>query len=340
MSTYSVNSITTGSMIAGNYLGPIITAPVFTITPPNTFNYVPNTFNWGPGHPNYYLTTIPYNCYSFTSYDLSKDYGEDLLIGFIDEYAKDKLYSLGSKFSYELVANTYVVLVEKDLTDDTNKLSKLDDFHATRRGLAVIAYDTILNRLEMSSVCKEDEVISNIDALLDDNLQIKGNKDEYFSSLRSRFLPIVNSSFIAREDNMLKLQKHLGNGLLPSIHASNYLLNLSNKTNHKASKIIESIPKEVYLVDKTDLPNIQPYFTPEYCYLSLRPTQEITKALNIFNKSKEGLIELLTNITIPGTKVLPFVNLVIEHCALNQNIIDIEAYAYITIRHLIEQNIL
>lgn len=98
---------------------------------------------------------------------------------------------------------------------------------------------------------------------------------------------------------------------------------------------------EVYLVNKSVLPDIQPYFSPEYSYLSfLNDKTYILKALQTFDKSKKGLIDLLTNITVAGTNVLPFVDLVIDYCALNQAINDIEGYTYIMIRNLIESNII
>lgn len=287
-----------------------------------------------------------------TGYTINKNLSEfsykETLSIMSNETIKDYLYknTFDAPFSYNLSGHNYFTLVENDLSDELVNATGLLDFYTLRRGLAVVAYDIKYNKLEISSICKEEEAISNIDSLLDNTLAIRENKKDYFSSLKSRYLPIVGFKFSDFNNTYINLKKNVSMGLLPVIHVPNYIYNLSTNPRTtsdflKASKLLESISSEVYLVNKSMLPDIQPYFSPEYSYLSLiNDKTMILKALEVFDKSKKGLIDLLTNITINGTNVVPFIDLVIDHCALNQNIANIESYAYIMVRNLIESNLI
>ena len=87
------------------------------------------------------------------------------------------------------------------------------------------------------------------------------------------------------------------------------------------------------------MPAIQPHFSPEYGYLTLRSKKEVEAALSKYDKSMLGLVSLLRNSTIPGTNVIPFIESVVDQCALDQNIVNTEEFAYITLRHLLETNL-
>ncbi len=340
-STTTSSTFTVGQMLSN---GSIITA----IASPNTYaytnmytptisGYYPSTVVYGPTS-NYYATNLP----QIYERNLSESLKLISMCG--KEIIKNKLFNLLSEpITYDRVSNTYIVLIENDLQDEIANFTQIKDFFKTRRGLMVIAYDMLLNRLEFSSICKEDEPISNIDMLLDHKLQIKIDKTEYFASLKSRFMPIVNYklSSIEGSDNIV-LERNIKAGLLPVVHTPNYVYNLQTskkEPTQKASKLLDSLLCEGYLINKEGLPEIQQYFSPEYAYLSFKNKEEITKALKVFDKSKQGLINLLQNITVPGTSVTSFVEAVISQCALNQSVINIEEYAYITIRNLIETNI-
>ena len=138
-------------------------------------------------------------------------------------------------------------------------------------------------------------------------------------------------------------QKNTKYGLLPIIHISNYLYNplttCYTNQQHKASSVLETINKEALLINKELLPQVQPRFTPEYAYISLLNADTIRQELNTFNKSKQGLVNLLTNITVPGTNISSFIECLLDVSGLNQNVMDVESYLYLKIRHLIEINI-
>ena len=325
-----MSSITTTSYIGSYTIGSI------PIGSSNIFTTYPGPSNWmasGNINTNKNLSEIPY---------------KETLAVLSAETIKDYLYKItfGSYFTYNLFGNNYFTLVENDLSDELVNATKLSEFYTLRRGLAVVAYDMEYNRLEISAICKEEESISNIDYLLDDTLAVKKNKKEYFSSLKSRFLPIVGFKFLDFSNEFINLKKNINTGLLPVIHVPNYIYNLSTNPKNiseflKPSKLIEELSSEVYLVNKSVLPDIQPNFSPEYSYLSLIENKAtILRHFEAFDKSRKGLINLLTNITIPGTNVASFIDLVIDYCALNQSITDIEGYAYIMIRNLIESNLI
>ena len=304
-----------------------------------------NPITYGPSS----FSPTVYGPISYGARNLSDiSYEEMLSFSFSKEIVKDYLYSIENSYSitYNLLSSNYFTLVENDLSDELINASSLLEFYTLGRGLAVVAYDMCYNRLELSAICRAETPVSNIDALLDDSLAIKKNKEDYFSSLKARLLPLVNYKFLDFTNKLLSFKKNLKLGLTPAIHVPNYIYNLSTnpKTTSafsKASALLECMSSEVYLVNKSVLPDIQPYFSPEYSYLSfLNDKTYILKALQTFDKSKKGLIDLLTNITVAGTNVLPFVDLVIDYCALNQAINDIEGYTYIMIRNLIESNII
>ena len=328
--------------VSSSYLGP------YTGTTITTIPYGYNTYggNYYPGQVIQIGGSGTFTINGMSpmalEYNLSGVNKSLLLSG--KEIIKNKLYAyVGNDIiTYDRVSTTYIVLIENDLEGDINHYTQIKEFFQTRRGLMVIAYDMLLNRLELSSVCKEDEPIANIDMLLDHELQIKPDKTDYFSSLKSRFLPIVNYKISSIDNNTITLEKNTKAGLFPVIHTPNYIYNLQNPKKEqvqKASNLLNNLLCEGYLLDKECLPEVQPYFSPEYAYLSLRSKKEITEALRVFDKSKQGLINLLQNITVAGTSVVPFVEAVISQCALNQSIINIEEYAYIAIRNLVETNI-
>ena len=97
--------------------------------------------------------------------------------------------------TYDKTSDNYITFVENDLDGKLITSTQLRDFLLPNRSLAVVALDTNLNRLEMSLVRNEEECRSNIENLLDDSLHVKEDKNEYFNSLTSRFLPLVNFSF-------------------------------------------------------------------------------------------------------------------------------------------------
>jgi len=336
--TYTVTPVTFGY---GSSVYPM--PPVCTNYPVNIGgNYYP-TF---PGViSNNYVQNNWSNCRN--TYDLSKmTDSKDFIFTCLKQIIKDILYILPCPLdvTYDKMSSNYFSLVENDLDGDINTATDIREFFKTNRSLAVVAYDIHLNRLEMSSMFSEESPVSNIDNLLDDKLQIKENKEEYFMSLKSRFLPLVNLRLLNITDNIiLTFEKDLKQGILPFIHTSNYLFNPlynSKSEGQKASDLLSSLTSEALLIDKSHLPDIQPYFSPEYCYLSLQNKEVIQEALETFDKSKEGLINFLNKITVPGTNVIPFIETMIDHCAMNQNIVNIERYAYITLRHLIESNLI
>ena len=114
---------------------------------------------------------------------------------------------------------------------------------------------------------------------------------------------------------------------------------MSLTKNVGVAKMLERLSMECLLVDKSVLPCIQPNFSPEYAYLSLQDKSVIDAELRKFDKSKTGLINMLHNITIPGTNVLPFIECLISQCALDQTVLNTEEHTYCKIRHLLEINI-
>ena len=245
-----------------------------------------------------------------------------------------------SNITYDRLSTNYITFIENDLDGKLLTSTQLHDFMGTGRSLVVLAYDTILNRLELSLV-HSNEPRSNIDMLLDDKLQVKKDKQEYFNSLTSRFLPIVNFNFAGQDtDNLLRFEKNLRSGLFPIIHVANYLYNFTTpKKSTTAIKLLDMLQTEAILVDKTHLPQVQPNFSPEFGYLSLQNKEIIEAELKKFDKSKSGLINMLQNISVAGTNVLPFIDCLISQCALDQSILNIEEYTYCKIRHLLETNI-
>ena len=309
------------------------TVPAYYTFPTTTYTSGQVLVNTGSGGVVWAIPT--------TTNNLSKQ-NEDFLINNVKSIFMNRLYTFDLDIEYDLVANTYFTLIENELIDDMPKYTNIKDFFKPRRSLAVIAYDLELNRLEMSAVCKEEMPMTNIDLLLDDKLQIKESKEDYFNVIRANNLPIVNWAVSEFKQDGMTLTKNLNSGILPFVHVSNYLYNLGSNASFqekRASKILDFIMQDAYLINKKALPDVLPYMSPEYCYLTFKDKTEINKALSVFNKSKQGLINLLTEISVPGTKVIEFVNAVLEQCAANQSILNTEEYMYLKIRHLIETNI-
>ena len=305
----------------------------------------PATF-YGPS--GYYPNVPPTTQISYPI-DLSGGSADVLnLLSNPEEIKKDTLFvihpsviSTYRDIVYNKLSTNYFTLVENDLDNKQNEVT-LKNFKDDGRSIGVVAYDLLNNRLEIASVYFTDNSISNIDMLLDERLQVKKDKHAYFSSLRSRFLPVVNFIFLEAAQDTLRFTRDIKAGLLPVIHVSNFIYNpmffegLAKK--QKASTILESLNMEALLVNKSGLPDYQKNFTPEYGYLSLQGKQVIQQGLSKFDKSKQGLIDLLTTITYTNTDVIPFIECLLGHCALDQSILNIEEYAYLKIRHLIEIN--
>ena len=339
-----------------NYQTGIITSGTTTVA-----NSYPNTYTTGPliggyiSGGGYWTGTAPY--YAVPSMPLRKLNLSDAenkidLYGFDNNFDSSLLYSLNwiaeqelTNLTYSITADNYFCLVENDFDDAVKESSNLADFKRTDRSMAVVAYDLLNNRLELSYTFFQDAAKSNIDILLDEHLCLREDTTEYFASLRSRFLPIVNYTNInySKDTKVLQFEKNTKYGLLPIIHISNYLYNplttCYTNQQHKASSVLETINKEALLINKELLPQVQPRFTPEYAYISLLNADTIRQELNTFNKSKQGLVNLLTNITVPGTNISSFIECLLDVSGLNQNVMDVESYLYLKIRHLIEINI-
>ena len=318
---------------------------------PSTLNYgsptqvvtLPTNITYGPNS-SYFLSPPTWN------FSLTKNLSDAVknLILLSNEILPKTLYTLmhGDDITYSLFSDNYFTLIENNLeNEDIINATDLLSFYTSDKTLAVVAYDVFSNRLEMSLVCKKEEPVSNINALLNDTLGVKEDISDYCSRLKSRYLPIVNYSFIEGTPS-LSLIKDIKRGLLPVIHTANYIYNSFNMTKQLAP--IETFPKlpvvsltaEALFVDKSNLPPVQNYFSPEYAYLSFKNINSIKEALKIYDNTRQGLINLLNYCVVEGTNVIPFVDSLISQAALNQNIINIEWYVYSQVRRLFENNLI
>ena len=250
---------------------------------------------------------------------------------------------------YPLIGNGYSVFIEQDYTAlalDVNTISKIV---ANKSRYALLAIDSILNRLEFSAIVPESDPKAHLGALMDDSFNVNSDKTEYIASLYSRLLPFVEYSitkssfsyvdpYTNKASVSLTFGSSKGSGILPIMHLSNIVFGgcLPPKR-QDFDNIFGNLATEVIVLDKGAFPTIQPYFSPEYAYLTLDITKDLRNICRRHSDySSAGLVQLLTALCITNTKTTKFSTCLEECIGLDQRVKDTADEAVYSIKRLVE----
>lgn len=244
-----------------------------------------------------------------------------------------------------IYGESYFIVTDSDFTDSYRLVAETEKLLTLGNRAMIFALDYELNRLEFCSICPDIDPKSNLGALVDDSFSVLPDKTNYISSLYCRYLPIVSFGQLEVTDctddpNMLAVTAVpvRGAGILPIMHLANIVFGgLIKVSQSEASNIFNNLTQELVILDKQCFPPVQPYFSPEYGYLTLDPTKELKKIARLHTDyTEQGLIILLCSLCISQADPTVLATQLIEHISLNQRIANPSDFAVMQIKRIIE----
>lgn len=331
-----ITPATTATTVAGNWniQSNLVGWPTISTTSASTIN-VPLT---GLSHPR---------CLNLLELDIA----DELLAFYGVSFLKNAAMSCANNrdIDYPLTYDNYHCFIEQDFSSLNRNVSNIHAIKNSAFRFGVLAIDTKCNRLEFVSIIPQSDPTAGLDALLSDNLTIKADKTEFIASLYGRHCPFVrveprsitSDSTLKIGNSTVSFESSYRSGIVPTVHLSNLIFGELIPADKKdVGAVLENLTTEVLVLQKEKFPKIQKYFSPEYGYLSLREDIEIKSLVRkCDNYTKIGLISLLADICVPNSNIEPFVSELLASMSLDQRILNIEDYAMVIIKSLIERNI-
>lgn len=236
---------------------------------------------------------------------------------------------------YPQLTHNSRIFVENDMSDSDIYTYSAWNISDKKLMACVFAIDLLSNRLEICSVLPNRDFSSSLDKLITPSMQIVKDRSEYIKSLYSRFMPSVN---VKSEDTLTTSSQC--SGILPFMHLSNLVFTGLKPVSHNdVLTVFQHLSAEVVVYDKERFPQIQPMFSPEYGYISLDTSKDLLKiSRKQFKLTDDGLISLLKQLSVPGTKVIPFATCLLANIGLDQLVINPARVAINTIRFFIESH--
>lgn len=337
ISTTSPSAVPAGSVFVNTGTGGLTWANSTTMYPGQFSINSNNTAVWSTTTPAFLQT-----------YDLLGVETFELNINSCNKFLAGSAVSVPTSLSvdYPLYGKTYSVFIEQDYTDiSLNTLTAAPVVKKNRR-LSILALDKSLYRLEFCSVFSEADPKANLEHLVDDTFSVVSDKTAYISTLYCRFMPILlyniqSVSFKTAgtiESASASFERCVSSGITPIMHLSNVVFGgLLPPHKSEIAGIFDNLTTEVLVLNKQSFPNIQPYFSPEYGYLTLDTSKDIKAVIRSWaDYTESGVFDLLTSITLPGTKVQPFVTCLLEHIGLDQQVKDTADCAVSEIKRILD----
>jgi hypothetical protein len=250
--------------------------------------------------------------------------------------------------TYPLDGKWHSVYIEQDFSDLDLSVTTTTDVYKNNFRLSIFAIDRLLNRLEFCAVYKEADPKANLEHLIKSDFSVNSDKTEYLSTLYCRFVPLLHFNIVnavhkitgANHSLSVDFERTLKAGLTPIIHLSHAVFGgLEAPKKSDVANVFENMSTEVMALRKSDFPNVQPYFSPEYGYLTLNTKIDLFKTSRIHTDySEEGLYDLLNKVCLPGSRTKEFANCLMQHIGLDQRIKDTADQAVFDVKRFIEQS--
>jgi hypothetical protein len=316
---------------------------------PNS-NWTITTQGTGTMYPgNISITGWPTSGQGIGAYDLSTTGKFTMNLNECESFLTGNLVKIKDlAVTYPLDGKWHSVYVEQDFSDLDLSVITTSDVYKDNFRLSIFTIDRLLNRLEFCAVYKEADPKANLEYLVNSEFSVNPDKTEYLSTLYCRFVPLLHFNVVnavhkttgLNSSLSIDFERTLKAGLTPIIHLSHAVFGgLETPKKSDVAKVFENMSTEVMAVRKSDFPKVQPYFSPEYGYLTLNTDIDLFKTSREHTDySEEGLYTLLNKVCLSGSKTREFANCLMQHIGLDQRIKDTADQAVSDIKRFIEQS--
>jgi hypothetical protein len=331
---------TSGSIVTTNGTGQLTWAqPTWTINQTQAFPGNISVTGWPSGAQGYGLG----------SYDLSTTNKFSMTFSDPISFLTGNLVKLKDLLiTYPLDGRWHSVYVEQDFSNLDLSVITTQDVYKDNFRLSIFTIDRLLNRLEFCAVYKEADPKANLEHLVRSDFSVNPDKTDYLSTLYCRFVPLLHFTIVntvhkttgSLKSLNIDFERTLKAGLVPIVHLSHAVFGgLEVPKAADVAQVFENMATEVLALRKENFPKVQPYFSPEYGYLTLNIELDLFKISRAHTDySEEGLYSLLNKVCLPGSKTKEFAQCLMQHIGLDQRIKDTADQAVSDVKRFIEQS--